>query len=183
MRRLIATGLICSLVGCAPTDSSEPGGEDVRLPEVGVIAVAEDATQIEVKEAVDPARLAGRYYVGDGTGYNLDLNLGADGTFDCTWRGCLGVYGTSAGTWALGPDGVTVTAVRSDGMLQEKPLDRLRVATFQGHYLLVRESYLDLFEKWGPTRGSCLHQEAAGAVIDLQWAGWIQSGAVPRTGR
>lgn len=46
-----------------------------------------------------PAELVGRYDCGDGLGYNLHLELAQDGTYTCRWTGCLGQYGSAAGTW------------------------------------------------------------------------------------
>ena len=46
------------------------------------------------------ATLAGSYYRGDHTGYNIYLDLLANGSYTAKWRGCLGEYGTARGTWA-----------------------------------------------------------------------------------
>src|SRR5262249_23056733 len=68
MRYQLLIAMTLFVVGCAKRD---PTGE--RPP---------DAKQQGRKLTDDEARLVGEYYEGDGTGYNLTLTLGPDGSFD-----------------------------------------------------------------------------------------------------
>jgi hypothetical protein len=117
-------------------------------------------THVEAR-LLAPSRLAGEYYVGDGAGYNLHLDLKEGGNYKCTWKGCLGVYGTASGTWSINNVGLLLSAAKSEGMLRKRPLDRLRVVAFGGHYLLLQEDDRDSFEKWGPGPLCCFHKEGA----------------------
>src|SRR5215813_11583896 len=49
----------------------------------------------------DAKGVAGDYYRGDGTGYNIYLTLKADGKYTAEWQGCLGKYGEASGQWTL----------------------------------------------------------------------------------
>ena len=151
MCRPVWIGLFAALTGCAPSEPSEPGGEDLGVPTTRVIAVAEDGSRAEVGVALTPDRLAGRYAFGM-LGFSLALDLRADGQFDLQEGGCLGVYGTASGGWHLDPDGVALVTTRADGVLAERPPGRMAVATLGGRYLLVAESDRDLFIKGGPSR-------------------------------
>jgi hypothetical protein len=161
--------------GCAqhdPATASDPPESGAQEPVTltRVIAVAADGTQIETRATVDRGRMAGRYFTGDGTGYNLRLDLRADGSFDMTWTGCLGVYGTASGTWAMDERGIALNATQADGLFATRPLGRLLVASLDRHYLLVDESFRDLFDKYGPSHASCLHQKAAEAPVEAAHA-------------
>jgi hypothetical protein len=160
MRRLLWIGLVAAVPACAPSSGPESGGE-AEAPTTRVLAIAEDGSGSDAREALTLEFLAGRYYEGDGLGHNLNLDLRTDGSFECSLHGCLGVRGTTAGRWAVGPDGVTVTITRADGKFQSEPLGGMRVVTLRGHYLLVQESSLELFEELGPGRETCLHQKTA----------------------
>lgn len=52
-------------------------------------------------ERADPIagldQIAGKYYLGDGLGFNFRLTLYQDGTFSYTWQGCRGTYAEAAG--------------------------------------------------------------------------------------
>jgi hypothetical protein len=49
--------------------------------------------------AVQRADVVGKWYCGDGTGYNIYLDLQAGGTYQAVWHGCLGEYGSAKGKW------------------------------------------------------------------------------------
>jgi hypothetical protein len=134
-----------------------------------VLAVAEDGTRAELRQAIAPGQLIGRYYVGDGTGFNLLLTLRIDATFDLTWTGCLGVYGTAKGTWAIDSDGVASTTTQATGIIERSGLGRLQIVTFAGHILLVEELGRKLFDAFGPSPDTCLHRKAARTVIREAW--------------
>ncbi|HJZ92758.1 MAG TPA: hypothetical protein VKE40_17930 [Gemmataceae bacterium] len=173
MRRPLWIGLVALIPACVPSDVPDPGRE-AEAPNTRVLAIAEDGSRSEAREALTPEVLAGQYYEGDGLGHNLNLELRTDGSFESSLHGCLGMLGTTAGRWALGPDGVTVTITRADGKFQSEPLGGMRVVTLRGHYLLVQESFLDLFEKLGPERRTCLHQEAAKPALQAEMTRHIE---------
>ncbi|MCR9211543.1 hypothetical protein [Rhodopirellula europaea] len=88
--------------------------------------------------------LAGRYYQGDGLGYNLDLKLHENGTFTCDWTGCLGHYGKTTGTWISSNDQIDLTADTALGMFEDDPISDLIIANVGGERRLVFESDADL---------------------------------------
>src|SRR5256885_11168593 len=57
-----------------------------------------DSNTTKPAAAADPALVAD-YYAGDGLGYNLSFSLRKNSSFECTWSGCGGVYGTASGWW------------------------------------------------------------------------------------
>lgn len=163
--------ILLAIPACAPEEPPDPpdkndSGALEPATLMRVIAIGDDKSRVEVREAVPPSKLVGQYSTGDRLGYNLDLDLRADGSFNVTWRGCLGVYGTAVGTWIIEPDGVALTSARADGLLAKRPLGRLFVASLGGFYLLVDESFYDLFVKQGPSHETCLHKESAEGAVD-----------------
>lgn len=169
---------VTAICGCVQEESANlpdppDSGAQVIETETLVIAVADDGTRSEVRQTVNGARLAGRYFSGDGTSCNLDLNLRHDGTFEVVWTGCLGVYGTCAGVWSIDDKGVATTVTRAEGMYERRGFDKLQLATLNGHYLLVQESFRDLFDKYPPSHGSCFHQLAAEPALDAAFKRWL----------
>jgi len=55
----------------------------------------------EYKPLTDPSQLTGKYYLGDGLGYNNYLDLTPDGRFAYKWEGCLGTYDENTGGYRL----------------------------------------------------------------------------------
>jgi hypothetical protein len=104
----------------------------------------------------DPKALAGHYYRGDGTGYNVDLTLGADGAYTAEWQGCLGTYGTAAGSWKL-TDGLVVLTPSKETDMMRDHLRGLEVLKFKGHWILLTTNQSDrkFYDKWGITAYSC----------------------------
>jgi hypothetical protein len=72
--------------------------------------------------------LVGRYYDGDGLGVNLNLSLRGDGTYSCSWTGCLGDYGSTQGNWGRLGDTIHISPTKLDGMFKRKPLGNLQVS-------------------------------------------------------
>jgi hypothetical protein len=140
-----------------------------REAKTAVLVIAENGRRSNQALALDWKDLAGEYSVRDGLGYNLTLALREGGAFDCTWAGCLGVYGTASGDWSVDSRGVNLVAKKSDGTLKDRPLSPLRVASFHGHYLLVKESQLHLLEHGAPSRFFCFHKEATGKLLDKEF--------------
>jgi hypothetical protein len=143
-------------IGYASVLSSELAPLKVR-----VTVVAPDGAMNDTREELKAGQLIGEYYVGDGLGYNLYLVLKDGGKFECTWRGCLGAYGTASGKWVIRESGLTITTQKADGILQDRQLDRLRIFSFQKNYLLLQERDLDWFKKHGPDTHCCFHQRGA----------------------
>jgi hypothetical protein len=113
---------------------------------------------VAVPVALDVSKLPGRYYQGDGLGYNVYLSIRKDGTFDCTWRGCLGVYGTSKGSWSLRGNRVVLHSSEETGMMKGH-LSSLDVLLHDGELILVRSDHNDFFLERGPSRYSCFTRE------------------------
>ena len=114
---------------------------------------------VAVPTSLDRATVAGDYYRGDGLGVNIRLLLGEDGTFDSTWRGCLGVYGTAKGTWRLKKGRVLFRPKQETGLM-EGELQALDVLTCEQRIILVSPRDRDLFLRRGPSRNSCFVREA-----------------------
>jgi len=99
--------------------------------------------------------IAGAYYTGDGLGYNLYLELNTNGHFNCTWNGCLGVYGTSTGTWTVAATRITLKPTDETGMLKDNPMRVLDVLAHSNQYILVKSDYKEFFLKVGLDRFTC----------------------------
>jgi hypothetical protein len=157
-------------LGC-DRPASEPPAEPARSApvKVKVIIVSPDGSTKEAATEIASHHLLGSYRLGDGTGYNLHLELKDSQRFECTWTGCLGVYGTSSGQWVLESDGPNLAVEQADGMLEDRPLGRLRVVSLQSHYLLLQERDGDWFAEHGPDTFRCFHQETARKVLEQQW--------------
>ncbi len=83
--------------------------------------------------------LAGSYYQGDGLGFNLHLDLAADGHFTCKWTGCLGEYGSTQGRWGRDGDKILIAEIRSTGMFKDSPLGNMQIVTYDGDPRLLRD--------------------------------------------
>jgi len=83
--------------------------------------------------------ITGSYFLGDGLGVNWTLHLDADQRFVFKWRGCLGVYATAVGTWALRDDHVALTVERAEGMAEKLPHE-FTVVTWGDRTYLVSET-------------------------------------------
>jgi hypothetical protein len=104
----------------------------------------------------DARMLAGHYYRGDGTGYNIELNLKSNGTYSAEWHGCLGTYGKAAGVWNLAGTQVVFVASKETDMMRGH-LKRLEVLKFQGHWILLptKRDDREFYDKWGVSAYSC----------------------------
>src|SRR2546423_13368242 len=72
--------------------------------------------------------VAGNYYRGDGTGYNIYLTLKEKGKYMAEWHGCLGKYGEAAGQWTLADKRITLKPTKEKDMMEGhlKSLDVLK---------------------------------------------------------
>jgi hypothetical protein len=148
-----------------------------------VVAYSPDQPLQETSREIEPPGLAGEYFVGDGLGYNLHLVLDKGGQFDCTWGGCLGVSGKASGDWAVDKKGVTCSPVKSEGMLKDRPLGRVRIVTFRDRYLLLQEGDRGLFEKYGPKGWYCFHKEGDSKLLEEEFWRRIKAAAAKDSSR
>ena len=159
MKAQNAATVLCTvvwLVGSAAVVRSEPPTAKVRVTLISV-----DGSTTEVREGLQDRQLFGDYRLGDGLGYNLSLSLKDGGKFECQWIGCLGVYGTSSGAWTIQDTGLKLDPKKADGMFKDRPIDRLRILSFQKNYLLLQERDSEWFKKYGPDTFCCFHQAGA----------------------
>jgi hypothetical protein len=115
------------------------------------------ASEIEkgVPEAPPNAKsVAGSYYCGDGTGYNVTVTLKEDGTYSGQWRGCLGIYGDASGSWKLSDRRIVLTPKKETGTMQGH-LKILDVMKYKGDWIFVRSDDRDFYDKHGVSRYSC----------------------------
>ena len=143
------TMFLCVLVlasSCSRSSTGLDEAEDSGLP-----------TIVE-QDAAGPGGLAdsvpGRYYHGDGLGVNLSLTLDEDGTFECGWRGCLGDYGRTSGTWALEGTLVRMTTLVATGMFEDSPLEDFDVLETEGGVFLLPDSRREFYDEFGAGRYS-----------------------------
>jgi hypothetical protein len=75
-------------------------------------------------------QLVGRWYRGDGTGYNIHLILKGNLTYSAEWTGCLGTYGKAHGKWALDKGVISFTPAEETDMMKGhlKSLEVIREA-------------------------------------------------------
>ena len=144
MRQMLIIVLI-AVAGCAPRV------EQAQIPESQNDTTTSDANQIGENER----QLIGTYYRGDGTGYNLALTLKSTGQFNCRWTGCLGVYGSSTGTWKVDGDEIQISTLTAKGMMEDKPIGTLKVSTNLGKTILIQNNDREFFDEHGPSRYSC----------------------------
>jgi hypothetical protein len=150
-------------------DPPEPQGDPGPPPtDVAVLAIAPDGTRTHLIEPISINRMAGEYRtVGTGS-YVLKLN--SDATFKYEYYGCFGLYGTCSGTWALGHDGIDLQINAAEDWFTVHRPARLMVLSLQGHYLLVADNYMELFNQIGVDVDVCLHQRPAQFAIEVeQW--------------
>jgi hypothetical protein len=93
-------------------------------------------------------RLVGKWYRGDGKGYNVTLTLSRDSSYDAVWTGCLGTYGTARGTWRLDGAKLSFTPTQEKEMMRNH-LRTLDVLPEKGGFVLVSAKDRTHFDKWG----------------------------------
>jgi hypothetical protein len=172
----LAVGIVAALglVGAGvcwrfwPTNASQTPGSEATQPSTistQVIVIAPDGSSRDARQEFIIAQFAGDYYVGDGLGYNLSLVLKEDTTFECTWVGCLGVYGKAEGNWSINAAGLNLLSSKAEGLLEKRPLDKLLVVAFHGHFLLLQSQDRDWFDKSGPSERTCFHKVEAQELL------------------
>ncbi len=98
---------------------------------------------------------AGNYFRGNGTGYNIALDLRPDGSYDAQWRGCLGIYGTARGKWSIIDGDQIVLSPRKETDMMKGHLKRLDVSKYQGDVILIPTDDREFYDEHGPSRYSC----------------------------
>lgn len=96
-RLLQLTTLLCPL---AALPAQWPAHDDPRFSAAAEAACEERRGRIreEIARLGGEPGWAGRYYLGDGTGVNVTLELAPQSGFVFEWQGCLGLYDRNHGT-------------------------------------------------------------------------------------
>ncbi len=102
--------------------------------------------------------LAGSYYRGDGTGYNVYLDLAAGGTYKAEWHGCFGTYGMASGTWLVDGERIVLSPSSETGMMKGH-LRELHIVKHDGQFVFVPDLHDDYYRKYGPDRYSAFHRQ------------------------
>ena len=150
MRNILLVILVASS-GCTSPTRETSTTQSVSVQPADPDAQEPQPTQ---KHSANNA-LAGSYYRGDGTGFNLNLALQSDGTFTCNWTGCLGAYGASSGKWAVEGDQIITETVTEEGMMEGKPIGNLTIVNDETQLVLVQNSNRDFYDEHGASRFSC----------------------------
>jgi hypothetical protein len=104
--------------------------------------------------------LAGSYYRGNGLGYNIRLNLRANGAYDATWRGCLGLYGTARGMWTVDGEQIVFSPTKETGNMKGH-LKRLDVLQHEGRSIFVPSDDRQFYDAHGVSSYSCFQRTEA----------------------
>jgi hypothetical protein len=162
MPRHVIFSVFLVALGC----SNGPPSWQSLVTHTRVLAVAPNGSTKEALQELKTSQFVGDYHVGDGLGYNLHLVLKEEGTFECTWRGCLGVYGTASGRWSIEATGLKLATRKADGMLEKKPLDELLIVAFRDHYILLQNQDRDWFDERGPNTFCCFHKKEVRKLLE-----------------
>ena len=101
----------------------------------------------------DVSELPGAYYQGGDGLYRVLLDLKQDQTYSATWIGCLGIYGTSFGSWSFQDGRILIQPTKETGILVGH-LVELVVGHQDEAIFLVADLENDFFKKYGPNRKS-----------------------------
>jgi hypothetical protein len=129
---------------------------------ISILLLAVLMVGCRVKQASPPLRsdgsVVGSYYRGDGTGYNIYLDLLTNGTYAAKWRGCLGEYGTARGTWTTGDGKVVLSPLEEMDMLKGH-LRELHIVQIGGQTVLVPDLRDDYYRKYGADGYAAFHRQ------------------------
>ena len=103
-------------------------------------------------------QLAGSYYRGDGTGYNVTIEFNDSGNYTAVWRGCLGEYGTAKGTWSVAGTFVTLKPTAETGMMKGH-LRQLNIVRKNDAFVFVPDLKDDYYRKYGADDYSAFHKQ------------------------
>ena len=101
---------------------------------------------------------AGNYFRGDGTCYNISLDLRPDGSYGAQWSGCLGIYGTARGKWSIDGDQILLSPRKETDMMKGH-LTRLDISKYQGGVILIPTDDREFYDEHGPSRMRTIHSE------------------------
>ena len=109
-----------------------------------------------LERPTDAKTLAGRYYRGDGTGYNIYLTLNPEGKYTAEWHGCMGTYGEATGDWKLNDTQIVFIPSKETDMMRSH-LRSLEVLKFRGRWIFLSTDKDDreFYDKWGVSAYSC----------------------------
>jgi hypothetical protein len=113
---------------------------------------------------IEAAPLAGKYYSGDGMGYNISLELKEDGTFHAEWHGCLGKYGEAQGRWRMENWEVIFDPTMEEGAM-EGHLHTLHVFDAEGNWILVAPNRVESLKTYGVDRFTAFQRTE---VLEMQ---------------
>jgi len=105
--------------------------------------------------------VAGSYYRGDGTGYNIYLTLGADGKYTAEWYGCGGKYGDASGQWTVTDKQVTLHPSAETGAMKDH-LKTLNILKFKNHWIFVPADDHKFYDEWGVSSYACFQRKPRG---------------------
>ena len=100
--------------------------------------------------------LAGSYYRGDHTGYNIYLDLLTNGAYKAEWHGCLGSYGKTGGTWSVTGDRVVFVPSTETDMMKGH-LKELHIVHQHGQVMFVPNLQDEYYKKYGADEYSAFH--------------------------
>jgi hypothetical protein len=135
-RRVIAIGFIAALMAGA------------FLVGRGILSRREFRTDLPDSTQLDQT-FVGSYYLGDGLGVNQILDLNADGTFHCSWYGCLGDYGRTSGIWGRKEQQLFLAIRSANGMFKTSPLSDLRIVVHDERRYLLPKNFEDAIAEHG----------------------------------
>jgi hypothetical protein len=104
--------------------------------------------------------LAGTYYRGDGTGYNVTITLHPAGTYAAKWEGCLGMYGTAEGLWSQEGEWLSLAPTVETDMMKGH-LRKLRIIEREDSPVFVPEQDLksEYYTEYGADDFMGFHRE------------------------
>jgi|SRR5690348_15975613 len=148
---LLVTALAYYLIRPERAESRWPESGEDYTPQIAQKGVAE--------LPADPKVLVGRYYHGDGLGYNISLTLSPEGAYRAELSGCLGVYGDAAGDWRVS-DGLIVFTPSKESDTMRSKLRALEVLKYQGDWIFVstNKSARRYYDTYGVSDRSCFQK-------------------------
>ena len=103
--------------------------------------------------------LAGSYYRGDHTGYNIYLDLLPDGTYRAEWQGCLGSYGAARGAWKSAGGKIIFYPSEEKGKMKGH-LRELNIVRNYWRTAFVPDPNNEYYRKYGPNEYSAFYRRS-----------------------
>jgi len=161
--------------------AQEEGGDTARIRELECIADAAELhfehrqAQIDnltgkyipknpyvLRPPKDISELLGAYHRGSGL-LSTSLNLRHDRSYLATWRGCLGEYGRSAGTWSLEEGRVSFEPVEESESMKGR-FTELYVGYQDANLFLFPNPNNESFQRFGPRRSTVFSRRDEGSL-------------------